>query len=43
MNRIAVAIPSYKVQNHVLDVIARIPPQVERIYVVAARVKVVAA
>ena len=34
MNRIAVAIPSYKVQNHVLDVIARIPPQVERIYVV---------
>jgi glycosyltransferase involved in cell wall biosynthesis len=32
--RIAVAIPSYKVHAHVLDVIARVPPQVERIYVV---------
>ena len=31
---IAVAIPSYKVRAHVLDVIARIPPQVARIYVV---------
>ena len=34
MTRIAVAIPSYKVRAHVLDVIARIPPQVARIYVV---------
>ena len=32
--KIAVAIPSYKVQNHVLDVIARMPPQVRRIYVI---------
>ena len=32
--RIAVTIPSYKVRAHVLDVIARIPPQVQRIYVV---------
>ncbi|RRD58140.1 glycosyltransferase family 2 protein [Comamonadaceae bacterium OH2545_COT-014] len=32
--KIAVAIPSYKVQNHVLDVIARMPPLVQRIYVV---------
>lgn len=32
--RIAVVIPSYKVRAHVLDVIARIPPQVQRIYVV---------
>lgn len=32
--KIAVAIPSYKVQNHVMDVIARIPPMVQRIYVV---------
>ena len=32
--KIAVAIPSYKVQNHVLDVIARMPPQVQRIYVI---------
>lgn len=32
--KIAVAIPSYKVQNHVLEVIARVPPQVQRIYVV---------
>ncbi len=32
--KIAVTIPSYKVQNHVLAVIARIPPQVQRIYVV---------
>ena len=34
MPRIAVVIPSYKVRAHVLDVIARIPPQVQRIYVV---------
>ena len=34
MPKIAVTIPSYKVRAHVLDVIARIPPQVERIYVV---------
>ena len=31
MTRIAVAIPSYKVRAHVLDVIARIPSQVARI------------
>ena len=34
MQRIAIAIPCYKVRAHVLDVIARIPPQVQRIYVV---------
>ena len=34
MPKIAVTIPSYKVRAHVLDVIARIPPQVQRIYVV---------
>ena len=34
MAKIAVTIPSYKVRAHVLDVIARIPPQVQRIYVV---------
>ena len=34
MHRVAVTIPSYKVRAHVLDVIARIPPQVQRIYVV---------
>ena len=34
MAKIAVTIPSYKVRAHVLDVIARVPPQVERIYVV---------
>lgn len=32
--RIAVVIPSYKVTRHVLDVIARVGPEVERIYVV---------
>ena len=32
--RLAVTIPSYKVRAHVLDVIARMPPQVQRIYVV---------
>ena len=32
--KIAVTIPSYKVRAHVLDVIARIPPKVQRIYVV---------
>ena len=32
--RIAVVIPSYKVQSHVLDVIARVPHRVERIYVI---------
>ena len=32
--RIAVAIPCYRVRDHVLDVIARVPAQVERIYVV---------
>ncbi len=32
--RIAVVIPSYKVKNHVIDVIAAIPLFVERIYVV---------
>ncbi len=32
--KIAVAIPSYKVRDHVLDVIARVPPEVQRIYVV---------
>lgn len=32
--RIAVAIPCYKVTQHVLDVIARIPPEVEAIYAV---------
>lgn len=31
---IAVVIPSYKVRAHILDVIARIGPEVERIYVV---------
>lgn len=34
MHRVAVTIPSYKVRAHVLDVIARIPPKVQRIYVV---------
>ena len=34
MAKIAVTIPSYKVRAHVLDVIARIPPKVQRIYVV---------
>ena len=34
MPRVAVTIPCYKVKAHVLDVIARIPPQVQRIYVV---------
>ena len=34
MTRIAVTIPSYKVRAQVLDVIARIPLQVQRIYVV---------
>ena len=34
MPRIAVVIPSYKVRAHVLDVIARMPPKVQRIYVV---------
>ena len=34
MYRVAVTIPSYKVRAHVLDVIARIPPKVQRIYVV---------
>ena len=34
MPRIAVVIPSYKVRAHVLDVIARMPPLVKRIYVV---------
>ena len=34
MHQIAVAIPSYKVRAHILSVIARIPPQVQRIYVV---------
>ena len=34
MPKIAVTIPSYKVRAHVLDVIARIPPKVQRIYVV---------
>ena len=32
--RIAVTLPCYKVRAQVLDVIARIPPQVQRIYVV---------
>ena len=32
--KIAVTITSYKVRAHVLDVIARIPPKVQRIYVV---------
>lgn len=32
--RIAVIIPSYKVRQHILDVIARIGPEVERVYVV---------
>lgn len=35
--RIAVVIPSYKVRRHVLDVIAAIGPEVERIYVVDDR------
>ena len=34
MHRVAVTIPSYKVRAHVLDVIASIPPRVQRIYVV---------
>ena len=34
MHRVAVTIPSYKVRAHVLDVIARIPPKVQRMYVV---------
>ena len=34
MYRVAVTIPSYKVRAHVLAVIARIPPKVQRIYVV---------
>lgn len=34
MHRVAVTIPSYKVRAHVLDVIARIPPKVQRIYVI---------
>lgn len=34
MHRVAVTIPSYKVRAHVLDVIARIPPKIQRIYVV---------
>ena len=34
MHRVAVTIPSYKVRAHVLDVIARSPPKVQRIYVV---------
>lgn len=33
-DKIAVAIPSYKVQNHVLEVIAQIPAFVSKIYVV---------
>ena len=32
--RIAATLPCYKVRAHVLDVIARMPPQVQRIYVV---------
>lgn len=32
--RLAVTIPCYKVRTHVLDVIARVPTQVQRIYVV---------
>lgn len=32
--RIAVAIPSFKVTAHVLDVIAKVPPSVQRIYAV---------
>lgn len=32
--KIAVVIPSYKVRDHILDVIARIGPEVDRIYVV---------
>ncbi len=32
--RVAVTIPCYKVRAHILDVIARIPPQIRRIYVV---------
>lgn len=32
--KIAVAIPCYKVRAHILDVVARMPPQVQRIYVV---------
>lgn len=31
---IAVVIPSYKVRNHILDVISRIGPEVDRIYLV---------
>jgi len=34
MSRIAVVIPSFKVKNHILDVIASIGPHVWRIYVV---------
>lgn len=34
MKRIAVVIPSYKVTRHILDVIARIGPEVDAIYVV---------
>ena len=33
-SRLAVVVPSYKVRTHVLDVIARVPPLVERIYVI---------
>ncbi len=33
-SKVAVAIPCYKVRDHVLDVIARMPPQVQRIYVI---------
>ncbi|HOB66123.1 glycosyltransferase family 2 protein [Ottowia sp.] len=33
-HRVAVVIPSFKVRAHVMDVIARMPPQVRRIYVV---------
>ncbi|HRN77238.1 glycosyltransferase family 2 protein [Ottowia sp.] len=32
--QVAVAIPCYKVRSHILDVIARMPSQVQRIYVV---------
>lgn len=32
--RVAVVIPSFKVRKHVLDVIARVGPEVERIYVI---------
>jgi len=32
--KIAVVIPSYKVREHILDVIAAIGPEVDRIYIV---------